>query len=151
MQSTTQYRPDRFSGLLAFGCALPFLAFAAGILLVVGHQFFVFAIAFFGGLIVWAALGTMATVIPVDDRGLRRTPNWWRRMKFTWDQVEGWSVVTDRFDHSRKARFRIRGKRFPLEVHDVDVFRPGFDAFLADLRSRISHEETAEIPSPCRQ
>ena len=151
MQSTTQYRPDRFSGLIGLGCALPFLAFAAGILWTVGLHFSVFALAFFGGLITWAALGTMATLISVDDQGLRRTPNWWRRMKFTWDQVEGWSVLTDRFDHSRKARFRIRGKWFLLEVHDVDVFRPGFDAFLADLRSRISPRETAEILSPCRQ
>jgi hypothetical protein len=145
-----QYCSDRLSGLLALGCALPFLAFAAAIVWAVGLHFLVLALTFFAGLIVWAALGTMATVITVDDQGLRRTPNWWRGTKLSWDDVECWVVMTDRFDHSRKARFRIRGKWFPLEVHDVDVFRPGFDAFLVDLRSRISPKETTGTLSPCR-
>ena len=145
------YRPDRASGLLALGCALPFLALAAAMPWVVGLHYWVVALALCGLLIIWAAFGTLDTVTTVEDQGLRRTPTWWRGMRFKWDDIESWCVVSDAFDKSRKARFRIRGKRFPLEVHDVDVFRPGFDAFLADLRGRISSKETVGIRVPSSQ
>lgn len=37
--------------------------------------------------------------------------------------------------------FKLRGKRWPVVVHDCESWRPGFDAFVEDIRTRAREKE----------
>src|SRR5262249_45444256 len=45
----------------------------------------------------------------------------------------------------RAALFRVRGRRWPIVVHDTEAWRPSFDVFLDDVRACISEKEIVVV------
>lgn len=148
------FRPRYLRGAIVLAGSLPFVAF--GVVGVAAHPAFV-AFAALGALGTAGGVGILLTRVAVDGAGVRKSPGWAGGFRAGWADIESWSVRPLDFDGLgggdsmtfRAVVLRLRGRRRPAEVTDSEAYRPGLDALVTCLRSRLpTHEEAAPGTSP---
>jgi hypothetical protein len=87
------------------------------------------------------------TRININETGITISPPayWpWTRLTVPWESIESWSVtpmLNDDSFTSQGAHFKVRDRRWVLTIRDSEAWRPGFDAFLADVRKWAGGKE----------
>jgi hypothetical protein len=91
----------------------------------------------------------LMTRVTVSGSGVEKRAPLDGSFRACWDEVESWWVERGGADRDTlpHARFRLRGRWEAGVVHAADVSRPGFDAFLAEVRAHAGDRETAN-PAP---
>jgi hypothetical protein len=99
-----------------------------------------------GGIIIGVGVCLLLTRVAVDGSGLARRAPFAGSFRASWDEIESWWVDRGGLDPETlpQACFRLRGRRRRAVVYAADVCRPGFDAFLEDVRARVADRESAE-------
>jgi hypothetical protein len=107
---------------------------------------------FFGLFIAMGAVAALVGAalvrarVAVDNTGITKSS--WKILggfRVPWTGVESWSVspyLDDDSFTSRVAAFKIRGKRWPVLVHDSEAFRPSFHEFIEEVRVHAVARET---------
>ena len=145
MQQPTVYRARRDQGWALLACSVPFLVIGVGTVWASTLAGTILTgVSGVGGVFVAAVgLATFRTRVALGPDGISKTPFFPNGFTIAWDAVEAWSVVDlgeerDTFSH-RVVRFTVGWRR--MEVREADVFHPGFDRFLWDVRSWVGGRE----------
>lgn len=138
------YRATRFSGACLVGVSfLPLAVAGIGLWAAGFHILFVIS-ALMGVLFQLNGLWIHASRIIVDESGFWSTPGW-LGFRVGWDDVEYWFVIRD-IDNDLWAQFRVRGRRFAVQIKQETVAQPGFNDFLEEVRSHVRTKETEPKP-----
>lgn len=102
-----------------------------------------------GGVCIGVGVCLLLTRVAVNGSGLAKRAPFAGSFQVCWGEVEAWWVHRQRVapEELPHACFRLRGRRRLGIVWAADACRPGFDAFLKDVRARLADRETAE-PAP---
>lgn len=147
MGQPQEYRPRRDQGLLLIAIAIPLLAVGVGVI-PDGGQGAACWFGLFGVTIALIGVAHLRTRVEVGPGGVVKRPRLTGGFTVRWTAVESWSVVDlraedtdDNFSH-QAVRFVV-GRRH-LEVRESQVHRPGFEAFVADVRTWVGGSENSE-------
>jgi hypothetical protein len=146
------YRSRRSSGACTIVLGLAFVAFGAFGILASGLE----SVCFFGmpilvGTVV-GILGGFAVLsirVMIDERGIIKSNMYRIDFIILWDELESWSVGPVSFPDERaddsftfqKVAFCVRDRQKPFIVYDSEVWRPGFEQFLKDVRHAAGNKE----------
>ena len=91
----------------------------------------------------------LSICVSVDERGIIQRNMYRTDFAFSWDEVEFWRVGPvgrndERGDDSftfQKVEFKLRDRGSPIIVYDCDVWRPGFDQFVENVRRSLPIKE----------
>ena len=146
MARSRVYRARRDQGWLLVAIATPLLAVGVG-LIPDGGKGTACCSGVMGGAIALIGVSHLGTRVEVGPRGVAKRPWVPGRLIVPWEAVESWSVVRlrdedagDNFSH-RAVRFVVGCQR--QEMRESEVHRPGFEAFLADVRAWAGDREFA--------
>ncbi len=147
MQQPTVYRGRRDQGWLVLACSVPFLMFGAAIVLVstLSALALTGVSGMCGAFIAVCGFAVLRTRVTVGPDGISKTPSIPSGFTISWDKVEKWSVTDlgedrDTFS-SRAVRFSVGWRK--MEVREAEVFHPGFDQFVQDVRAWAGEREVA--------
>jgi hypothetical protein len=107
-------------------------------------------IGLLGGIFIGVGVCILLTRVTVDGSGLAKRAPFAGSFRASWDEIESWWVDRGCLDPETlpQACFRLRGRRRRGVVYAADACRPGFEAFLEDVRARVADRETAEPAAP---
>jgi hypothetical protein len=99
-----------------------------------------------GGIFIGVGVCILLTRVAIDGSGLAKRAPFAGSFRACWDEIEVCWVHRQRIDPETlpQACFKLRGRRRLGVVYAADACRPGFDAFLEDVRARVADRETAE-------
>jgi hypothetical protein len=103
-------------------------------------------IGLLGGIFLGVGLCILPTRVAIDGSGLEKRAPFAGSFRASWDEIECWWVDRGCLDPETlpQACFRLRRRRRRGVVYAADVCRPGFDAFLEDVRAHVVDRETIE-------
>ena len=138
MQQPREYRPCRDQGWLLLAIAVPQLAVGFG-LIAYGAEGVACCFGVVGAAVALIGAAHLRTRVEVGPGGVAKRPRLPGGFTIRWVAIESWSVIDlraedtdDNFSH-RAVRFVVGRRR--LEVREAEVHRPGFEAFVTDLRT----------------
>src|SRR5262245_34661656 len=142
----TIYRADRVRPAFCLVLGGSFVAAAWANLAAVDERPALGCIGLLGGIVIAVGVCILLTRVAVDGSGLAKRAPFAGSFRASWDEVESWWVHRRRLDPETlpHACFKLRGRRRRGVVYAADACRPGFDAFLEDVRARVADRETAE-------
>jgi hypothetical protein len=142
----TIYRADRVRPLFCLVLGGSFVAAAWTNIATVAERSALVFIGLFGGIVIGVGVCILLTRVAVDGSGLAKRAPFAGSFRASWDEIETWWVDRGCLDPETlpQACFRLRGRRRRGVVYAADACRPGFDAFLEDVRARVADRETAE-------
>ena len=147
MQQPTVYRGRRDQGWLVLACSVPFLMLGVASVLAPAQLVLSLVGLMCACGVFVAALGLviLRTRVAVGPGGISKAPYFPNGFSIRWEMVDVWSVADlgeegDTFSH-RAVHFSVGRRR--MEVREAEVFHPGFDRFLQDIRSWVGRLETA--------
>src|SRR5262245_21464471 len=130
----TIYRADRLRAWFALLLGTSFAASGhaiAGLGVRVDFVFF----CLLGALCIGVSVCILLTRVVLDPSGLHKRAPFDGGFRACWDEIESWTVYPRDADGDSlpHADFRLRDRRTE-SVYSVDVSRPGFEAFLNEVR-----------------
>jgi hypothetical protein len=142
----TVYRAERVRAFFFLLLGGSFVASGGHAILGLGVRWPFVLTCLLGAFCIGAAVCILLTRVAVDGRGLHRRAPFDGSFRASWDEVESWWVqrANVRDETLPGACFRLCGQRERVVVYAVDVSRPGFQAFLGDVRARVGDRETAD-------
>jgi hypothetical protein len=99
-----------------------------------------------GGIFLGVGVCILLTRVAIDGSGLAKRAPFAGSFRASWDAIECWWVDRGCLDQETLPQvcFRLRGRRRRGVVYAADVCRPGFDAFLEDVRAHVADRETTQ-------
>ena len=142
----TIYRADRVRPAFCLVLGGSFVAAAWTNIATVAERSALVFIGLFGGIVIGVGVCILLTRVAVDGSGLAKRAPFAGSFRASWDEIESWWVDRGCLDPETlpQACFRLRGRRRRGVVYAADACRPGFEAFLEDVRARVADRETAE-------
>jgi hypothetical protein len=142
----TTYRAGRVRALFFLVVGAAFAASSGRALTGLGMRWELVFFCLLGACAMGAGVCILLTRVVVDGWGLDRRAPFEGSFRVSWDEVESWWVRREGTDDDLLplAHFRLHGRRENAVVHAADVARPGFDAFLEDVRAHVGDRETAD-------
>jgi hypothetical protein len=142
----TIYRADRVRPAFCLVLGGSFVAAAWTNIAVLDDRAALAFIGVLGGIFIGVGVCILLTRVAVDGSGLAKRAPVAGSFRASWDEIESWWIDRGRLDPETlpQACFRFRGRRRRGVVYAADVCRPGFDAFLEDVRARAADRETPD-------
>jgi len=145
----TIYRADRVRAYFSLILGASFVASGGNAIAGLGVRAEFVFFCLLGGIMIGVGVCIFLTRVVIDPSGLHKRAPFDGGFRASWDEIESWSVYlrdTDG-DSLPHADFTLHDRRSGT-VHSVDVSRPGFDAFLKDVRAHIGARETPDPGAP---